>query len=594
MFTTIRKLWSLLLPRERKMAFVLLMIILSSGLASVAMIAAIGPFLILLTDPNALTTNPTIVTIRSILSNPGDRETLLILAGGSLCLIVFGTAMNLLRIYAIARFSHMRAHSISNRIFQLNLKQPFEEFMETRPAVFVRTTVGEPNEVVNQYLMPLGLFISGAITSTMVLSFLLWYNAAVTIGVTLFFFVAFGALSFFTKGQLRKLGEIRIKTTTERGHILQEIVRCFRDIRMSGQETEFMNRFDTTSKKVAQNQMKAKLIQQLPKYWVQFLFFSLVIILSTIFLILSSDNQSVMTYLPTIGIFAVAGQRLLPELQGMYVAKNTMIYGSASVDKLHENYSYLQMNKRNVSTIEQNMPFQQKVVLNAVQYVYRDGTIGLPAPLSTTIPKGQKIGIVGESGAGKSTLLSLLMGLYESSSGHISIDDVPLTKENLHMWRKRVSQVPQEVAILDTNLKSNIALGVDPEKIDEQRVLHALEMAQLGTWFSTLEDGLETEIMKGTAALSGGQKQRIGIARALYRETDMIILDEATSALDDVTENEILRIFDEALKDKTVIAVAHRLNTLRNCDRIIKLDKTGICFDGTWNEFQHHLTETHS
>lgn len=589
MLLNIKKIWSFLLPRERKMALVLLGVILLSGLASVAMIASVGPFLILLSDPDALTTNSTILMLRRYAGNPDQTETLLILALGSGAMILAGTALNLFRVYAVARFTHMRAHAISTRTFSINLQQPYEEFMETRPAVFVRRTVGEPNEVVNQFLMPLGNFISSAITSIMMLGFLFWFNPYVTLGVIAFFFLSFGILSIFTKERIKILGIERIEHSTRRGHILQEIVRCFRDIRMSGQEIEFIHRFDRTSMDVSKNQIKVKILQQIPKYWVQMLFLGSVITLSTAFLMLSSNDQSFIDYLPMIGVFVLSGQRLLPEIQTLYLSKNTMLYGGAAVEKMYSEYHYLKNNQRPVVKSSKRLPLNEEITLEKVQYTYRDGTKGLPEPVSLFIKKGEKIGIVGESGSGKSTILSIIMGLFETTEGALKIDGEQLTQETMHEWRQSVSQVPQQVAVLDTTLKSNIAIGVEPDNIDESRVYKALKMAQLGNWVDNLPDGLNTELMKGTAALSGGQQQRIGIARALYRNTDVIILDEATSALDEKTEKDILTIFDKALADKTVISVAHRVNTLKNCDRIIKLGDNGIVFEGTWPEYNETL-----
>jgi ABC-type multidrug transport system fused ATPase/permease subunit len=494
----------------------------------------------------------------------------------SLTIIILSNVIGILRVYALARYSHMRSLSWSKKMYTLQINQSYETFIDTESAIFIRNVTTEPNEVVTGFIMPLGMVISSSITLIMMGAMLLWYDLYITLSIIAFFIVAFTTLSFFIKNKLKILGKQRITTTAARGVIMQETVRCFKDIRMAGQENEFDKRFSKSAKDVIDVLIKSTTYGQIPKYWIQTLFFG-GLILSCIFLILQSgsDENLILEYIPTISLFGLAGQKLLPEIQALYSSRNTMIFALPAIENLYK----IEETLKNKSTHKNEFPkinFEKNINFENITYTYPDGNNAISKPLSLTIKKGEKIGIMGPSGSGKSTFIDIVMGLLEPDTGTITLDGKVLDRNGIQSWRKNISQVPQDVSILGRSLKGNIAIGVENKEIDEEKIWKILGMVNLKEWAEQLPQKLDTNLMKGAAALSGGQKQRIGIARALYRDTDIIVLDEATSALDENTENDILRIFETTFKNKTTISIAHRKNTLKSCNRIIQIDKNGM------------------
>lgn len=584
----IKLTWKLLQKREKKMFFAVLALTILAGLMSTLMIGSIMPFLLLLSNPETLQTNKYLVAFRELIGNPEPNTTLIVIGMTSLLVIIIANVINGFKTYAVARYVNMRSYSFSKQMFELCLRQPYETFMTTPPAIFSRRAIGEPGEVAQKFLMPLAELISGIITFTILVTFLILVSPLATLVVVTTLSMVFGMIALLTRGKLPRLGEERIAATTARGHIFQEIVRCFREIRMTGQEDEFVTKFSTSSRELSVIQTQTNFLSQSSKFWVQGFFYSGIISFCLYFVLKDTgETAGFMEYIPTIGVFVLAGQRLLPEIQLIYSARTRLLYGAPSVELLWKARTDMlkTQNQEDEATVEA-IPFQKEIQLKNLQYIYPDGQTGLSQPINLIIPKNQKIGIVGESGSGKSTLISILMGLLKPTEGAITIDGQEIVSKNMKSWRSIISQVPQDVMLLDTTLERNIALGVEPKDIDRNKIYKILKECQLENWYATLPYGLDTEIMKGTASLSGGQRQRIGLARALYRESELLIFDEATSALDAKTEQEIMKTLNTTLKDKTAVVVAHRLSTLQNCDRIVSLGKDGIEFDGTWDEFQ--------
>lgn len=594
--SNLKKLWALFDKNERQnAAYVLFTMVLASA-SSVFMIGSIMPFLYILSNPDILNTNSYVLSAKSFLKIQNNDTFVLVLGLCVLTAIIVSNMIGMAKVYVLSRYAQMRTVSLSKKMFEHQLSQPYEMYSQTPPGIFMRRCVTEPTQSINNFFVPFTEALASAITAFFIIAFLSWYNFTVTASVILFMVISYFAMSKIIGNSLRKHGQDRVESQTQRSQVLQEVFRCFRDIRLSNQEAEFSKRFRTYSMQSAHTQIMSQFWGSFPRHWIQMLFFGAIICVC-IFIILVDTQKTqdlLLNALPTIGLFVLSGQRLLPEIQIIYNSRNKMIFGLASVEALMEGIEAHQNHQiQKGKTPKQNIEMNNELRLEKVSYLYGKTNQGLLPDFNLTLKKGTHVGIVGESGSGKSTLANILMGLVLPKSGKMVVDKTTLTEENISSWALNVAQVPQEVMLLSTDIRRNIAIGTAPEKIDDDKVWKALEKANLSEWVQSLENKLDTDIMSGASLISGGQKQRIGLARAFYRETDFFVFDEATSALDEKTETEIQNILKKELLNKTAVTIAHRLNTLKICDRIIELEKGRIVFDGTLHEFETRKSKNH-
>jgi len=287
--------------------------------------------------------------------------------------------------------------------------------------------------------------------------------------------------------------------------------------------------------------------------------------------------------LPLLGVFAFAGQRLLPELSKLYQSFTQLNSAAAAVETVHRD-----LTANTAGALPRTAPaplgLGQALALEDVSYRYPNAAHAGLSQVSLIIPAGEKIGVVGSTGAGKTTLANILLGLLRPTEGRLTTDGRTITDDEIRAWQQTVGYVPQDIFLTDASVAENIALGLPPEEIDPERLRRAARIARIDDFVTEeLDRGYNTLIGERGVRLSGGQRQRIGIARALYHDADLIVFDEATSALDNLTEAEVMGAIDALPGDKTVVMIAHRLSTVRRCDRIAVLDKGRLVGCDTWD-----------
>jgi len=286
---------------------------------------------------------------------------------------------------------------------------------------------------------------------------------------------------------------------------------------------------------------------------------------------------------PTIGLIAFAGMRLIPELSRLFQGLTGLTFGGAAVQAVHDGMTTLSDPGDMPRIRAKPLGLARDIVFDAVSYHYAEGgKLGL-SDVSLRVKAGERIGVVGSTGAGKSTLANILLGLITPTEGNLVVDGQIIDDNNVRAWQRSLGYVPQEIFLIDASVRENIAMGVPPGKIDDARVIKAAQTASIHDFVMTdLDQGYSTEVGERGVRLSGGQRQRVGIARALYEDATFILLDEATSALDSVTETEVMLAIDALPGDKTIVMIAHRLSTLRGCDRILVMDQGRIAAFAPW------------
>jgi ABC-type multidrug transport system fused ATPase/permease subunit len=584
--STWKKTWALLETGERRNAWIVLAIIIAGGLSSALMVGSVLPFLSVLAQPRNIETTPALNWAYNTFGFTSVYTFLVALGLTSLVVIIIASAIQLLKTWAVARFAMMRIHSLSSRLMASYLRQPYEFFLNRHSGDMGTRIMTETQQLVNQFLQPAAEVVASIFTIIAIIAILLWAEPLVAV---LSFAVLGGVYSltyWLCRRSLKRLGAVRAQANSARFRVANEALGGIKDLKLLGRERDYLARYDAPSYKMARALTTIQFISIMPKFVLEAIAFGGIILLCLI--LMDPQNLTsgvgIESILPILGLFAFAGQRLMPELSKLYQSLAQIQASSAAVDIVYRDL----MLQEDVAELPNAQPvglgLRQQLNLEAVSYHYPDASHAGVREITLTIAAGEKIGIVGGTGAGKTTLADLILGLLNPTNGRLVIDGVPVTQNNLRAWQQSVGYVPQDIFLTDASLSENIALGVPPKDIDHARVVEAAQIAQIDQFItSDLAEGYETSIGERGVRLSGGQRQRIGIARALYHDADLIVFDEATSALDNLTEREVMSAIDALPDEKTVLMIAHRLSTVQGCDRIVVMEGGRMVGFDTWD-----------
>lgn len=586
-----KKAWALLNKRERKSAWIVLSIMMVAALSSAVMVGSILPFLSVLSDPDLITTDPTLSWVYDTFNFESDYSFLIGLGVASLIVIVLTTAIQIMKTWTVARFSAMRVHSISHRLLGVYLRQPYEFFLLRHSGDMGTRILSEAGQAVTKFFSPFAEFTASLLTVLAILAMLIAVEPVVT-------FIAFGSLGgiyaaiFFTsRRMLARLGRVRVEANRGRFRISNEALGGVKHIKLLGRENEYLARYKAPSHKMARAGTMVQVLTSTPQLALQAVAFGGMIVLC-VFLIEEdglASGDALGGILPVIGFFAFAGQRLMPELSKLYKSVAQLQAGAAAVDVMYEDLIDRAPGTALPKAIPGGLGLKEGLSFEGVSYTYPSSDRAGIHKITLDIRAGERVGIVGGTGAGKTTFADLVLGLLSPSDGGILADGLLLNEENIRSWQQSVGYVPQDIFLIDASISENIALGLPPEKIDQARVKSAALIAQLDEFIlNELPEGYATAVGERGVRLSGGQRQRIGIARALYHQADLIVFDEATSALDNRTEGDVLAAIEELPNSKTILMIAHRLSTVRNCDRIVVMDKGEIVGFDTWDHLIKH------
>lgn len=576
---------TLLDARERRVAWIVLTVVILAAISAAVMVGSVMPFLTVLADPSKIKSNPQLAWVYEQFGFSSQYSFIVALGLATIAMIVVANGMQMLRVYVVSRFTMMRTHSISHRLLARYLSQPYEYFLTASSSDMSARILQESAQSVQCFLRPAAEVISTVITAAMVLAIVIWINPPIALLALTVLGSVFALATLLSGRKLLGLGKDRNLANKARFKVANEALTGIKDIKLMDSEDVFLSRFDKQSLKMAHSGVGKTVMTQIPPYMIQTAVFAGVIVICLLVLDSGADNptSAIVELVPTLGVLALAAQRLMPELSRLFVSVGLLRYGSAAVDAVYEGLRVGTVENGDSDWNDTALPLRRELKLVGISYNYPNAEHAGLETISLQIHAGERIGIVGTSGAGKTTLADILLGLLIPKQGKICVDGVPITSDRLPGWRRTVGYVPQEIYLLDASVAENIAFGVSPGKIDRDRVEAAARMAQLDAFVSNeLSQGFDTQIGERGLRLSGGQRQRIGIARALYRDADLIVLDEATSALDNVTEQEVMAATEKLPGDKTVIMIAHRLSTVRRCDRILVLDKGRVAGFDTW------------
>ena len=577
----IRKVWELLSSGERRRVLLLIPLITLMAVMQVVGVASVTPFLALVADPGTIEENGILAGVYAFLGFESYRSFLLFAGLGALGLLLLANAVAAITDWTLYRFSWSLNHSLSKRILERYLHKPYIFFVNNNTSRLGKNLLSEVKQVVKGYVVSGMKFIANGIVVLFILGLLIAINPLLAL-------IAFGTLGgayalifLLVRNRLSLLGRKRSYHDRERFKTANEALGGAKEIKLLGKERAFLGHYDTPSRRYSRYMASHQVISTLPRYALETIAFGGMIL---IVLYLLGTGRSLANVVTLLGLYAFASYRLMPALQQLFSASTDMRFSSPSVDVLYDDIVEKDFRLPPDRSQVEPMPFTRRIELRDIEYSY-PGTTPVLKGFSIEIERNTSVALVGSTGSGKTTAVDILLGLLDPQSGRLLIDGVEVTPENLPSWQANLGYVPQEIYLADASIAQNIAFGVAAREIDMEAVERAAKLANIHDFIaSELPAGYATITGERGTRLSGGQRQRLGIARALYHDPAVLVLDEATSALDGATEEGIFRAVKEIGKTKTVIMIAHRLTTVRECDVIYVLKQGRVVGRGHYDE----------
>lgn len=587
MLQTYIKLLRILSASERQRLYLVLAASLVAAIFDTFGVAVILPFLSIAADPDRI---QEIAILRNAYAAFGfESEFRFILSVGLLVLLVIlaGFLLRAVSVYLLSSFGHMRNFSLSTRLFRHFLGKNHEWSLRQNSASLAREILFDVDKIVNGALLQAMRMFSQSVTLVLVAILLLVLEPLASLLVASLVGGGYILVFYLVRKSLVALGVTIREENDARYRTVQDSFGALKDVKILGLEEIFWRRFYDPTFRFARAARMSQLIAEVPRNLLEALAFGSIIVL-VLFLVDNSENGAV-DLIPTLGLFAAASLKMFPSIQLIYHSITEMRVASAILneafpDLVEARDSDLPPVGTSSPGTEPTVAFTSSFEIRSVSFAYSGSEETVLDRISLSFPRGAIVALVGESGSGKSTIADIILSLLEPTEGAIWIDGQPLTRDRQQGWRRRIGYVPQTIYLSDASIAGNIAFGLPRAQWNLAAIERAARQANLHDFVTGLPEGYDTEVGERGVRLSGGQRQRIGIARALYRDPDVLVFDEATSALDNLTERAVMEAVNNLGRQKTIIMIAHRLSTVRNCDTIFLLEKGRLVAQGTYDD----------
>ena len=557
MLKKIKKLFS---KNEMKKLLGITVFSIIISLSEVVGLSTIVPFMAMVTNQNIIFENKYLKIIYNFFNFESTKN--FIFCFGIMIIIIF-LVKNLLNIffnYILVSFSRNSYYQFTCKLMVNYLKYPYQNFIKKNSNDLMKNITTEANflvALVQNFLM----MLSEICVVFFIYLVMLYVDLKITLFVTVFMGVNIFLIKYLILNKTKKWGVERSKAIEEYYQIIGSTFGNYKFIKLQSNDEKIMNNFKISCNKYIKVDKRYMSSQPVPRLILEFLGFSIVVVL-IIFSVIVYDENGLAKIMPVISIFFIGLYRILPSVNRIITYYQTILFFGKSLDMIVDE---LESEIENIGN--KLIEFNKKIELKDICFEFEKGKEVLKN-INLSIFKGEKVAFVGESGSGKTTLVDLIIGLYKPKSGNTYLDDIKLDDKNIGYWRRNIGYIPQEVYLFDGTIADNVVFN---REYNEEKLIESLKKARI--WeFLKKKEGLKTIVGDRGIMLSGGQKQRIAIARALYDEPEVLVLDEATSALDSETEEEIMKEIYDVSKDRTLIIVAHRLTTLKDCDRIFVIN----------------------
>ncbi|GJD97030.1 ABC transporter ATP-binding protein [Methylobacterium iners] len=573
----------ILRPRDRRRLALIALGLALAALFEVVGIASVVPFLTLVGDPGAAARVPYLASIRAELGLVDDRTFLMATGFAALLAILTVSLVNAGLTFATLLFTNLTGYGLARRLLAAYVGRERLFFARANSAELAKNVLSETDRLVVGVLTPSTVIASRSFSALAIVGFLFFYAPRLALILGGGFGSLYVGLYLVMRARLARLGARAVANNERRFRVVQETFGALTELKLYGRADAFAERFDAPARGYARATALSLLTGQIPRFVMEALAFGGVI---AVVLFALSQGLDTAGLLPLLGLFAFAGYRMLPAFQNIYLSLSLLRFYLPAVRVVVDE---LAGERPTVARSAERLPFREAIRMEGVGFDYEPGRPTL-RDIELTIPAGSTIGLVGRTGSGKTTLVGLLLGILTPDTGTIRIDGTALDATNLAAWQNRIGYVPQDVFLIDGTVAENIALGVDPARVDRGAVERAARLAGVHEVVAALPGGYDAGVGERGARLSGGQRQRIGIARALYHDPDVIVFDEATSALDGETEGVVMEALSTLAGGRTIILIAHRLTSLARADTVHVLDAGRLVASGPLAAVTPYLT----
>tara|TARA_B110000967_G_scaffold188918_1_gene212184 strand:+ start:1392 stop:3203 length:1812 start_codon:yes stop_codon:yes gene_type:complete len=574
------RLWHHLAYR-RQWQFVMLMILmLVSAFAEVVSLGAVLPFLGILVAPEHVFNHPIVTNLVQAWGITSAEQLVLPLTIAFALVALMAGVIRILLLWASTRLAVSSGADFSFEVYRRTLHQPYLVHVARNSSEVISGISNKVNNVVFGVLVPLLTLVSSTVLFVVIMFALIAIDPIVALVAAIGFGASYALITWMSRRRLHRNSQRIAYKQTQVVKALQEGLGGIRDVLLDGTQSVYCEIYRQADHPLRHAQGSNVFIAGSPRPAMEALG---MVLIAALTYGLSRQVGGITTALPVLGALALGAQRLLPALQHIYGAWASIAGSHTSlVDTIELLDQPLPVE------IMQPAPtpllFKRDIQFRDVRFRYSNDDPWVLDGLNLVIAKGARVGFVGSTGSGKSTTLDLLMGLLTPTEGKLLVDGQPISGISVRAWQKNIAHVPQSIYLADTTLAENIAFGVPSDTIDLDRVQQAARQAQIADFIESSPEGYQAYVGERGIRLSGGQRQRIGIARALYKQANVLVFDEATSALDNSTEQSVMEAIEGLNRDLTVLLIAHRLSTVRGCDNIVELEHGRVVAQGTYEQ----------
>ncbi len=576
------RIWkNIFLKRKIQLVF-LFFLMLFSGFAEAFTLASVLPFLSILTNPDKVMDYEIVMNFIKFFGI--DNNNLLIFFTIFFCItIVISGIIKLFNVRLNGLLCSAITSDISCEAYKKNLYQPYEYHTQNNTSKVI-TELSSYTLAMHLFLNRSLMLLTNICISAFILIALFYLSFKTALIIGSIFVGAYLITSLIANKVLISNSKLIAKRAEQQVLAIQEGLGSIRDLILDNTHIKYLSRFRYIDLSMRKKQADNNFISSAPKFVLESV--GIIVIVLIGYTISNQENNNLLV-IPLLGSFALGAQRLLPALQQAFASWTLMKANVSSVNKVLKSLEKT-IYQEDLIVNKKPFKFKKEIKFKNVSYKYKTRNKMALDNINLSIKKGEKFGIIGSTGCGKTTLIDLLIGLLKPTKGEISIDNKILydlsDQELISSWRKSISHVPQNIYLTDSTIAENIAFIDNKENINYSKLKKVAKLAKIDEFINTLPLGYQSIVGERGLNISGGQRQRIGIARALYKNSQILVFDEGTSALDNQTETSVINSINNLSKNLTLIIVAHRLSTVKDCDIIIKLDAGKIIEIGTPDE----------
>lgn len=581
MFRIIKKFQQILNKKQKVRIIIIGIMMVIGAVLETLGVGLVLPLVTAIMDTNIIENNKYAKLVCELFDLHSARTFIIVIIMALIAVFILKNMYLFLEYYVQHRFICNNRFGIQQQLMGIYLQRPYERFLHVDSGETVRVITSDTTMTFSLLATVLSFFTEAVISMALIITIiitdpLMAFLIAGILGIVML------SINILLKPVLKKAGLSYQMNSGRMNKWLLQSISGIKELKVQRKEEYFLEQFSKYGKRTIESEKINNVLGTVPRLAIEAIGVSAML---SVIALLMFKGREVDTMLPQLSAFAMAAVRLLPSVNRMSAALNTMVYQEPALDKMIENLTVMEKwttgekkekEQHNIDKdTSSNISFIHKIELSNINYTYPGSESPVLLHASMTIPAGKSVGVVGASGSGKTTAIDIILGLLDPQEGQVLADGVDI-RENYSQWLSHLGYIPQMIFMLDDSIGANIAFGVPKEKIDDSQMWKVLKEAKLDDFVKGLPEGLDTQIGERGVRLSGGQRQRIGIARALYTDPQLLIFDEATSALDNETEAAIMDSINSLHGKKTMIIIAHRLQTIEGCDIVYRVENGKI------------------